>query len=410
MRRQRAAFQTRKSLTVSSDVSYRPWCYTRVACLQTRCPPPWEHPAHQRGSMTTNRRASLWVSLCLRPGGAGRVAQYDLAADRRSGPPPAHLSPHRRPRLRRPRRPLRRSRGEPAAARWRPPAHRRRPRRGDAAGRLAAAPRSSTRRPTSSRADLLRLLQGRVFSSCAARANPQRAVRYQIDAPGGLGANRRAGRVPRLGGRDHARPRGGTRGVARAGHTGQRRRRRGRARRRAVASCATASRPARRSTSTPPAGTTSTAGARPAAIELLGAASAQYLPDELDVYASTFDHYGTWRSDPADGNVWYPAGRADWRPYSVGYWRTYPAWGSFWIGGDPWGWPTHHYGRWGFSFSFGWYWMPRRSGGPRGCPGPIRPATSAGARSAATTIPCSGTGACTATTTAGHLTRGAAGR
>ena len=96
----------------------------------------------------------------------------------------------------------------------------------------------------------------------------------------------------------------------------------------------------------------------------LATASRQYLPDDLDVYASTFDRYGTWRADAAYGYVWYPAVAADWRPYSVGYWRQYPSWGSFWIGNDPWGWPTHHYGRWGFSLSFGWYWIPSTAWAP----------------------------------------------
>jgi hypothetical protein len=95
--------------------------------------------------------------------------------------------------------------------------------------------------------------------------------------------------------------------------------------------------------------------------ERLGTVSVQYLPADLDVYASTFDRYGTWRDDPTDGAVWYPSVGQDWRPYSVGYWRSYPEWDSFWIGTEPWGWPTHHYGRWGFSVGFGWYWMPGRS-------------------------------------------------
>jgi hypothetical protein len=98
--------------------------------------------------------------------------------------------------------------------------------------------------------------------------------------------------------------------------------------------------------------------------ERLGTVSGQYLPADLEVYASTFDRYGTWRDDPIDGAVWYPSVGVDWRPYSAGYWRSYPVWDSFWIDNDPWGWPTHHYGRWGFSGSFGWYWMPARIWGP----------------------------------------------
>jgi hypothetical protein len=98
--------------------------------------------------------------------------------------------------------------------------------------------------------------------------------------------------------------------------------------------------------------------------EGLGTVSALYLPADLELYASTFDQYGTWRNDPNDGAVWYPSVGADWRPYSVGYWRSFPVWGSFWIGHDPFGWPTHHYGRWGFSVGSGWYWMPDRAWSP----------------------------------------------
>ena len=110
--------------------------------------------------------------------------------------------------------------------------------------------------------------------------------------------------------------------------------------------------------------------------EHLGTASAQYLPSDLTVYASTFDQYGTWRSDPEEGAVWYPTVAADWRPYSVGYWNTYPAWGSFWIGGDPWGWPTHHYGHWGFSVGLRLVLEAlRRCGDRPGSRGPILQAT-----------------------------------
>jgi len=98
--------------------------------------------------------------------------------------------------------------------------------------------------------------------------------------------------------------------------------------------------------------------------EQFGTISVQYLPADLEVYASTFDRYGTWRDDPTDGAVWYPSVGVDWRPYSVGHWRSYPVWGSFWIGQDPFGWPTHHYGRWGFTVGSGWYWMPAGAWSP----------------------------------------------
>jgi len=95
-----------------------------------------------------------------------------------------------------------------------------------------------------------------------------------------------------------------------------------------------------------------------------GTVSADYLPQELDAYASTFDRYGVWREDAVDGRVWYPTVAQDWRPYAVGYWREYPAWDAFWVSADPWGWPTHHYGRWGYSRAYGWYWLPARAWAP----------------------------------------------
>ncbi len=211
--------------------------------------------------------------------------------------------------------------------------------------------------------DLLRLLQGRVFVIVRGAQNPQRAVRYQIDAPvasvqtGGPGefrvwaAETARGREVELavfrgqatlasdaGAED---VRAGERSLVRDGFA--------------------PSAPQYFNSARWDDFDRWSAARR---VELLGAVSVQYLPSELTVYASTFDEYGTWRSDPAEGAVWYPAVSDDWRPYSVGYWRTYPAWGSFWVGGDPWGWPTHHYGHWGFSFSFGWYWKPATVWGP----------------------------------------------
>ena len=95
-----------------------------------------------------------------------------------------------------------------------------------------------------------------------------------------------------------------------------------------------------------------------------GTVSADYLPQELGAYASTFDWYGIRREDPVEGRVWYPRVAEDWRPYAVGYWREYPAWDAFWVSADPWGWPTHHYGRWGYSNPNGWYWLPARRWAP----------------------------------------------
>jgi hypothetical protein len=91
--------------------------------------------------------------------------------------------------------------------------------------------------------------------------------------------------------------------------------------------------------------------------------SAQYLPDTVQSYASTFNNYGYWQNVPTYGYVWYPRVRPGWRPYYHGRWTTLRPWGWTWIGADPWAWPTHHYGRWGFSAG-AWFWIPGRTWGP----------------------------------------------
>ncbi|MDH4231282.1 MAG: FecR domain-containing protein, partial [Nitrospirota bacterium] len=87
--------------------------------------------------------------------------------------------------------------------------------------------------------------------------------------------------------------------------------------------------------------------------------SSQYLPDELEGYASDFDNNGRWIYTGAYGYVWTPTVyiSAGWAPYRHGRW--------VWIGGDyvwiahePWGWAPYHYGRWTFVTSFGWCWVP----------------------------------------------------
>ena len=85
--------------------------------------------------------------------------------------------------------------------------------------------------------------------------------------------------------------------------------------------------------------------------------SAQYLPEDVRTYSSTFDEYGDWRYQPAYGQVWYPRVAAGWRPYYYGRWASYPRYGWTWIGADAFSWPTHHYGRWGFSAGV-WFWIP----------------------------------------------------
>ena len=97
--------------------------------------------------------------------------------------------------------------------------------------------------------------------------------------------------------------------------------------------------------------------------ERTGAQSAQYLPQDLQMYGGTFDRYGSWEYNTPYGYVWYPSVATGWRPYYNGYWAPYRPWGWTWIGLDFWGWPTHHYGRWGFLHSR-WFWIPGRSWGP----------------------------------------------
>ena len=91
--------------------------------------------------------------------------------------------------------------------------------------------------------------------------------------------------------------------------------------------------------------------------------SAQYLPNEVRPYASSFDQYGTWQYNTSYGYVWYPSVAVDWRPYYSGRWVAYRPYGWTWVGANPWGWPTHHYGRWGFSAG-AWFWIPGRTWGP----------------------------------------------
>jgi len=91
--------------------------------------------------------------------------------------------------------------------------------------------------------------------------------------------------------------------------------------------------------------------------------STQYLPSEVQPYASAFDQYGTWQYNTSYGYVWYPSVAVGWRPYYHGRWVPYRPYGWTWVGVGPWAWPTHHYGRWGFS-SGAWFWIPGHSWGP----------------------------------------------
>lgn len=91
--------------------------------------------------------------------------------------------------------------------------------------------------------------------------------------------------------------------------------------------------------------------------------STQYLPSEVQPYASAFDQYGTWQYNTSYGYVWYPSVAVGWRPYYDGRWVAVRPYGWTWVGVGPWAWPTHHYGRWGFSAG-AWFWIPARTWGP----------------------------------------------
>jgi hypothetical protein len=91
--------------------------------------------------------------------------------------------------------------------------------------------------------------------------------------------------------------------------------------------------------------------------------SAQYLPEEVRPYASSFDRDGAWRYETSYGYVWYPTVSVGWRPYHNGRWVTLRPYGWTWVGADRWDWPTHHYGRWGVSAGL-WFWIPGRSWAP----------------------------------------------
>ncbi len=91
--------------------------------------------------------------------------------------------------------------------------------------------------------------------------------------------------------------------------------------------------------------------------------STQYLPSEVQPYASTFDQYGAWQYNTSYGYVWYPSVAVGWRPYYYGRWAPLRPYGWTWVGAGPWAWPTHHYGRWGFSAG-SWFWIPGRSWAP----------------------------------------------
>jgi len=91
--------------------------------------------------------------------------------------------------------------------------------------------------------------------------------------------------------------------------------------------------------------------------------SAQYLPPDLQTYASTLDAYGDWGYLQPYGYVWYPRVSHDWRPYAHGRWMTYSRFGLTWVGTERFAWPTHHYGRW-TQAKGQWCWIPASQWSP----------------------------------------------
>jgi len=86
-----------------------------------------------------------------------------------------------------------------------------------------------------------------------------------------------------------------------------------------------------------------------------------HVPSNIGLVAGDLDQYGTWRSDPAYGQVWCPrVSSPEWRPYYDGHWTWVDPFGWTWVSNEPWGWAPYHYGTW-VHLSYGWGW----------CPGPV---------------------------------------
>jgi hypothetical protein len=84
--------------------------------------------------------------------------------------------------------------------------------------------------------------------------------------------------------------------------------------------------------------------------------SARYVSSDVVGYED-LDANGTWRADPAYGNVWVPRVAAGWTPYRDGHWAWVDPWGWTWVDDAPWGYAVSHYGRWA-SIRGSWAWVP----------------------------------------------------
>ena len=207
--------------------------------------------------------------------------------------------------------------------------------------------------------ELLRLLDGRVRLIIP---GPRRELSYRIDTPGGWVQIAEPGEYrvavswsrPRLAGR--------TGRASRRGAADERRRADRAASRRAGGRPRRGSAVVRLCLQLGGLGQLSIAGRR-AVAATVPARRRSTCPTPCRPTRATFDQYGSWRTDPTYGQVWYPVVSVGWRPYFYGRWASYPGYGWTWIGADPWAWPTHHYGRWGFAAG-AWFWIPGRTWAP----------------------------------------------
>jgi hypothetical protein len=86
-------------------------------------------------------------------------------------------------------------------------------------------------------------------------------------------------------------------------------------------------------------------------------ASTQYVSPEM-TGVEVLDYYGSWRTAPEYGAVWYPAAvPVGWAPYRYGRWAYVSPWGWTWIDEAPWGFAPFHYGRWALIGGV-WGWVP----------------------------------------------------
>jgi hypothetical protein len=86
-------------------------------------------------------------------------------------------------------------------------------------------------------------------------------------------------------------------------------------------------------------------------------ASTRYVSPET-TGVEVLDQYGSWRTVPEYGAVWYPAAvPSGWAPYRYGRWAYVSPWGWTWIDDAPWGFAPFHYGRWALVGS-AWAWVP----------------------------------------------------